>query len=228
MGILKGLKSINDHNQRIEDRKKEIESRVSAKWFKLEDGQSVKVRFLQELDEDAKNYSPKNGIGFIAVEHTVPKDYKRKAVCTADDGSCFACEKAKNAPTKEDRSEWRQKTKLYINVLVDDGMNEPYVAVLSQGTGPKSITPTLIDFAIESGSVTNRIFKIKRTGAGFNDTSYSIIPFDPSELPSVESYEIFDLEKIVRYIPVMEQAAFYTGASAEVLEVEAPAPADIW
>lgn len=228
MGILKGLKSINDHNKKIEDRKREIESRVSVKWFKLEDGQSVKVRFLQELDEDAKNYSAKNGIGFIAVEHTVPSDYRRKAVCTADESSCFACDKSRTAEAKEERSAWRQKTKLYVNVLVDDGMNEPYVAVLSQGTGPKSITPTLIDFAIESDSITNRIFKVKRTGAGFNDTSYSIIPFDPSELPSVESYEIFDLDKIVRRVPLEEQAAFYTGASAEPVEVEAPAPADIW
>lgn len=232
MGVLKGLKSIQNYNDAIERAKAERENRVKAEWLQLKDGDSVKVRFLQELDEDSPNVSEKNGLGFLAVEHTAPADYKRKAVCTADEGGCYACDQARAATSKEDRAGWRQKTRLYVNVLVDDGKNEPHVAILSQGTGAKSITPTLLEFAVENDSITNRWFKIKRTGAGFSDTSYSLIPFDAkNDLPSVEDYEIFDLDKaVVRNVPLAEQAAFYSGNTAS--EDSAPSSKvsaeDIW
>jgi hypothetical protein len=223
MGVLKGLKSINDYNKGVEDRRQAAENRVKAEWFGLSDGEAAKVRFLQELDEESKNHSEKNGVGFIAVEHTSPADYRRKAACTIDSGGCYACDQFKAAQTKEERSGWKQKTRLYINVLVDDGVKAPYVAILSQGTGPKSVTPTLIDFANESESITNRWFKIKRTGSGLSDTSHSMIPFDAkNDLPSIEDYEVYDLEKsAIRTVPLAEQAAFYSGTNATNVRQEA-------
>lgn len=232
MGVLKGLKSIQRYNDEIEKAKAERENRVVAKWLQLKDGDSVKIRFLQELDEDSPSVSEKNGLGFLAVEHTSPAEFKRKAVCTADEGGCYACDQARAATSKEERAGWRQKTRLYVNVLVDDGKNEPYVAILSQGTGAKSITPTLLEFAVENDSITNRWFKIKRAGSGFSDTSYNLIPFDAkSDLPDVEDYEIFDLDKaVVRNVPLAEQPVFYSGTSAS--EDSAPSSKgsaeDIW
>ena len=32
-----------------------------ARWVKLEDGESIKIRFLQELDPDSPSYNEKNG-----------------------------------------------------------------------------------------------------------------------------------------------------------------------
>lgn len=232
MGVLKGLKSINNYNEKVAQRRADAENYVKAKWLSLADGDAVKVRFLQELDEDSPTHSEKNGVGFIAVEHTSPADYKRKSACTADEGGCYACDKQREAQTKEERSAWKQKTRLYINVLVDNGKDEPYVAILSQGTGAKSITPTLVDFANESESITNRWFKIKRTGADFSNTSYSMIPFDAkSDLPSIEDYEVYDLEKAgIRTVPLAEQPVFYGGSSASSAK-ETPSNVsadDIW
>lgn len=235
MGVLKGLKSIQDHNRQIEDRKAASENRVKATWLSLQDGESVRIRFLQELDEDSETHSDKNGVGFLAVEHTSPKDYRRKAVCTADEGGCYACDQARAASSKEERAPWRQKTRLYINVLVDNGKDDPYVAILSQGTSGKSITPTLLEFALENGQITNRWWKVKRTGKEMSNTSYSLIPFDAKgDLPSIEDYEVFDLEKaVIRNVPLAEQSSFYNNEQENAQRSSSPEPAgvsasDIW
>ncbi len=111
----------------------------------------------------------------------------------------------------------------YINVLVDDGKEEPYVAILSQGTSAKTITPTLIEYAGEMGSISNCTWRIKRTGTK-TDTSYTIIPLAKDEQPfDTSALELIDLEKsAVRYVPYAEQEAFYLygdgGAAEESVE----------
>lgn len=203
IGIVRGLKNINAHVD-AEEAKYNGDS-SPTKWFKLNDKQSVKVIFLQELDEDSANYSEKNGLGFLAIEHVNPKNWRRKAVCSADDeGACYGCEQHR----KDWKAGWKQKTRLYINVLVDDGQNEPYVAVLSQGNGPKSITPSLIEQAGEIGTITDKYFKIKRSGSGATDTSYLLTPLG-AHGEDVESFELFDLEKVLRQVPYEQQEAHY-------------------
>jgi hypothetical protein len=205
MGIVRGLKAINAHVDAEEAKFSGSGDSTPTKWFKLADKQAVKVLFLQELDPDSPNYSEKNDLGFLAVEHVNPKNWKRKAVCSIDDeGACYGCEQHK----KDWKAGWKQKTRLYINVLVDDGTNEPYVAVLSQGNGPKSVTPSLIEQAGEMGTITDKWFKIKRSGAGAMDTSYLLTPLGKHE-NDVESYELFDLEKVLRQVPYDQQAAHY-------------------
>jgi len=205
MGIVRGLKSINAHVDAEEAKFNGSGDSNPTKWFKLADKQAVKVLFLQELDEDSPNFSKKNDLGFLAVEHVNPKNWRRKAVCTIDDeGACYGCEQHK----KDWKAGWKQKTRLYVNVLVDDGTNEPYVAVLSQGNGPKSITPSLIEQAGEIGTITDKWFKIKRSGAGATDTSYLLTPLGAHD-KNVEDYELFDLEKALRQIPYDQQAAHY-------------------
>jgi hypothetical protein len=207
MGIVRGLKNINAHVEAEEAKFSGSGDSVKAKWFKLADKQAVKVVFLQELDEDSPNYSAKNGLGFIAVEHQNPKDFKRKALCSIDDeGACYGCEQH----SKDWKAGWKQKSRLYINALVDDGVNEPYVVVLSQGNGPKSVTPSLIEQAGEIGTITDKYFKIKRSGAGLSDTSYLLTPLGAHEL-NVEDYELFDLDSVVREVPYAEQEAHYLG-----------------
>ncbi len=206
MGLVKGLKSIQG---RIDAEEAKFSGKgdgdtAKAKWFKINDKETVKVLFLQELDPDSENFSEKNDLGFLAVEHSNPKNFRRKAVCTVDDeGVCWACEQH----SKDWKAGWKQKNKLYINVLVDNGKDEPFVAILSQGMGPKSVTPALIEYASD-GSITDKWYKIKRSGAGQTDTSYLLMPSVASK-ENVEDYELFDLEKAVYSVPYAQQEAHY-------------------
>jgi hypothetical protein len=210
MGLVKGLKDLN----KVMDKPQTSSGDGSkARWVKLDDAESVKIRFLQELDPDSPHYNEKNGLGFIAVEHTNPKDYKRKALCTIDDqGKCWGCEQHR----KDYKAGWKGRSRLYINVLVDDGKEEPYVAILSQGSSGKTITPTLIEYAGEMGSISNLMWRIKRTGTK-TDTSYTSIPLAKDEAPFDSSgLELYELEKVaVRDLPYTEQEAFFNGEGGE-------------
>jgi hypothetical protein len=208
MSIVKGLK---DLNKALDKPSYSGGDENKGRWLKIEDGESVKIRFLQELDADSPTYNDKLGCGFIALEHTNPKDYRRKALDTMDsEGRDWANEQHRKDP----KAGWKARTRLYINVLVDDGKEEPYVAILSQGTSGKTITPTLIEYAGEIGSITNLMWRIKRNGSK-TDTSYTIIPLSKDESPfDFSGLELFDLEKTaVRHVPYSEQEAFYMGDS---------------
>lgn len=209
MGIVKGLKDLN----KVMDKPQVSSGEGSkARWVKLEDGESVKIRFLQELDPDSPSYNDKNGLGFIAVEHTNPKDYRRKALCSMDDqGKCYGCEQHR----KDFKAGWKGRSRLYINVLVDDGKNDPYVAILSQGSSGKTVTPTLIEYAGEMGSITNLMWRIKRTGTK-TDTSYTIIPLAKDESPfDYSTLELYKLEEsAVRDLPYADQEGFFSGETA--------------
>jgi hypothetical protein len=205
MSIVKGLKDLN----KALDKPTYSGDENKGRWFKLEDGESIKVRFLQELDPDSPNYDQARGCGFIALEHVNPKDYRKKALDTMEsEGRDWANEQHRKDP----KAGWKARTRLYINVLVDDGKEEPYVAILSQGTSGKTITPTLIEYAGEMGSITNLMWRIKRNGTK-TDTSYTIIPLAKDETPfDFSGLELFDLEKTaVRHVPYAEQEAFYMG-----------------
>lgn len=210
MGIVTGLAAINkaiepNTNQNYDQK---------GRWLQLKDGQSVKIRFLQEIDPDSPNYNKDAGLGIVGIEHTNPKDYKRKAVCTMEDeGQCFGCEQYRQDP----KSGWKAKPRFYVNVLADDGQEEPYVAILSQGVGPKSATPEIGQYAAETGSITNLVWKLKRTGEK-TDTNYSIIPLPTAEVKPIDftKYELIDLTKTaVRNVAYTDQENFYMGVVSE-------------
>ena len=211
MGIVKGLSALN---QQMEQKSSHSGDSQKGRWLALKDGQSLKIRFLQEIDPDSKNYIEKAGLAFIAVEHTNPKDYKRKALCTIEDqGRCFGCEQHRRDP----KAGWKGRSRFYANVLVDDGQEEPYVAIFSQGAGPKSATPEIINYAGETGSISNLNWKLKRTGEK-TDTNYSIIPLPTADVSPVDltKYELFDLEKTaVRDVPYADQESFYFGITSD-------------
>ena len=206
MGIAKGLKELN---KAIDKPSYSEGDGTKARWVKLEDGESVKIRFLQELDPDSPHYNKENGLGFIANEHTNPGDYRRKALCSMDDqGKCWGCEQHR----KDFKAGWKARARLYINVLVEDGKEDPYVAILSQGASGKAVTPTLIEYAGEVGSISNLVWRIKRSGTK-TDTSYTIIPLakDEAQFDS-EALELYELEKVaVRDMAYTEQEGFFSG-----------------
>lgn len=212
MGFIKGLKAIND----TLDRPK-ASTGQKVNWLKLEDGQSVKVRFPNELDEESPNYNDTNGLAVVVAEHTNPKDFKKKAVCTQDDeGRCFGCEMHQRENGKKDyKGQWRQRLRFYTNVVVlgDEGTE---VAVWSQGVSTKSAFNMLREQAMETGSVSNTTWKMKRNGTG-TETSYLLMPSAPDTEPfNWDGIELFNLEKVVRTVPYADQEAFYLGFDADV------------
>lgn len=209
MGIMKGLKAMD----KAINRPSSSEGGSKVRWLKLEDGQSAKIRFINELDEDSPNYDEARDLAIVVSEHTNPKDYKRKAVCTMDsEGRCYACEMNR----KEPKTGWHPRFRFYTNLLVDDGLEDPYVAVWSQGVGKQSAFNTLKEYAIDTGSISNRDWKITRKGSG-TDTTYVLIPRDPdTDKFDWSGIEPFNLEKVVREVPYVEQADFYFGFDAAV------------
>jgi hypothetical protein len=204
MTIVKGLKNINA----LVDKPKYEGTGTKVRWVKLADGQAAKIRFVNELDSDSANYNESRGLAVVCSEHTNPKDYKRKAACTQEsEGRCFGCEMAR----KEPKSGWRARLRFYTNVLVDDGTEEAYVAVWSQGISKQSAFNTIREYALETGSVSNLQWKLKRNGQG-TETNYTLIPSIPDAEPfKWDGYEFFNLEKVVREVPYPEQEAFYFG-----------------
>lgn len=203
MTIIRGLKDIN---ALVEKPKTEGGSKV--RWLKLADGQSVKIRFIEELDEDSPSYDSNRGLSLVVKEHTNPRDFRRRAVDTMEtEGRDWAEEQHRKDP----KAGWKGKLRFYCNVLVDDGIEEPYVAVWSMGVGKMSVFNTIREYALETGSISNLNWKLKRSGQG-TETNYTLIPSGPDTEPFEWSgIEPFPLEMALNQIPYAEQEAFYMG-----------------
>lgn len=208
MSVIKGLKDI----KKSMDRPSSSDS-VKANWLKLEDGQSVKIRFVNELDADSPSYDESRGLSIVVAEHTNPKDYRRKAVCSMEDeGRCYGCEQHRKNP----KDGWRARLRFYTNVLVNDG-NTTYTAIWSQSVGPKSTTTnTLIEYAGDMGSVSNLVWRLKRTGTG-TSTNYTLIPLQTDDTSfDWSDVEPFDLEKAaIRQVPYADQEAWFMGLDVD-------------
>ena len=185
-----------------------------ARWLKLEDGQSVKIRFLNEVDPDSKSYSKEMGLAIVIAEHTNPKDYRRKALCSMEEeGKCYGCEMHRRDP----KAGWKARLRYYTNVLVDEGSGEQYTAIWSQGVGPKSpTTTTIIEYASDTGGISNVIWRLKRNGTG-TLTSYSLFPVATDEKPfDFTGIETYELEKTAtRQVKYAEQESFFMGLETE-------------
>ena len=204
MGVVKGLKNINA----LLDKPKYAENSPKVRWLKLADGQSVKIRFIEELDEDSPSYSDERGLALVVKEHTNPKDYRRKAVDTMDtEGRDWAEEMHRKDP----KAGWRGRLRFYCNVLVDDGIEAPYVAIWSMGVSKQSAFNTIREYALETGSISNLQWKLKRNGQG-TETSYTLIPSAPDTQPfDWSDVKPFPLESALNKVPYAEQEAFYLG-----------------
>lgn len=204
MSVVKGLANINA----LLDKPKYDESKPKVRWLKLADGQSVKIRFLEELDEDSANYDEGRGLALVVKEHTNPKDFRRRAVDTMEsEGRDWAEEMHRKDP----KAGWRGRLRFYCNVIVDDGIEEPYVAIWSMGVSKMSVFNTIREYAIETGSISNLGWKLKRSGQG-TETSYTLIPSAPDTEPyDWKSFEPYPIEMALNKIPYAEQEAYYLG-----------------
>lgn len=202
MSVIKGLKNINA----LLDKPKSDGPKV--RWLKLADGQAVKIRFIEELDEDSAHYNADRGLALVVKEHVNPKDYKRRAIDTMDtEGRDWAEEMHRKDP----KAGWKARLRFYCNVLVDDGIEEPYVAIWSMGISKQSSFNTIREYALETGSISNLTWKLKRNGQG-TETSYTMIPGAPDKEPfDWGNIEKYPLEKAIRHVPYAEQEAFYLG-----------------
>lgn len=206
MSIRRGLKQ---HQQREEERGS------SVKWLKLAPGSTARIRFLDDFTDPEDVTDTENNPGFAAwiEEHVSPHNFQRKALCTKDsEGRCWACEMAASNPRKG----WARKERIYVNVLVNDGVEDPSVAVWSMSTNRSPVFDFLKDTFIDEGSISNREFRIKRNGKGV-DTTYTLRDLgQDAEDFDFTQLDTFDLEKVVRSVPYAEQESFYgTGAQAE-------------
>jgi hypothetical protein len=90
-------------------------------------------------------------------------------------------------------------------------MEDPYIAVWSQGVSKQSAFNTIREYALETGSISNLTWKIKRNGQG-TETNYTLIPTSPDSEPYTwGNNEFHNLEKVVREVPYAEQESFYFG-----------------
>ena len=204
MSVIKGLKNINA----LLDKPKYDSDKPRVRWLKLADAQSVKIRFIEELDDESANYNESRGLSLVVKEHTNPKDYRRKAVDTMDsEGRDWAEEMHRKDP----KAGWRGRLRFYCNLLVDDGIEEPYAAIWSMGVSKMSSFNTIREYALETGSISNLTWKLKRNGQG-TETSYTLIPSAPDSEPfDWGSAEPFDLELALTQVPYAEQEAYYLG-----------------
>lgn len=116
-----------------EEARREAASKPKVQRFALKkDGDSVVVRFAQEIDFDAKNYDEAVGIGFVNIEHTSGADpkngWKNRANCSMESqGACLPCEKVQDHTVEwANRKGWKQKEKFYINVIGGAPTEEKY------------------------------------------------------------------------------------------------------
>jgi hypothetical protein len=206
MSVVRGLKNINA----LLDKPKYDENAPKVRWLKLADGQAMKIRFIEELDEDSANYSVDRGLALVVKEHTNPNDWRRKAIDTIDsEGRDFAEEMFRKDP--KGNAGWRGKLRFYCNVLVDDGMEAPYVAIWSMSISKQSPFNHIREYAMETGSISNLTWKLKRSGQN-KETVYTLIP----SVPDSEPFDWSDitpqpLESALRKIPYAEQEAYYLG-----------------
>lgn len=210
--LKKGLAAIKAY-QEEQKAKAEAANRPKAAWFSSvfpkELGDTVEVLFLQELDEDSENFNAERGQGIIAVEHTAPgpDGYKRRGLCTLEsDGQCYACERH-SARVEADKGGWRQRQNLYINVAVKV-KGEVKVFVLSRNAN-SSFTDSLVQEAVDEGSITNAMYRITKTGSG-TQTNWLLKRLPKAELLDVSGVECFDLEETaIRSIDYDKQAEYY-------------------
>jgi hypothetical protein len=204
MSVVKGLANINA----LLDKPKYDSDKPKVRWLKLADGQAVKIRFIEELDEDSPSYSDDRGLAMVVKEHVNPKDYRRRAVDTMDDeGRDWAEEMHRKDP----KAGWRGRLRFYCNVLVDDGVEDPYVAIWSMGVSKMSVFNTIREYAIETGSISGLTWKLKRAGQG-TETSYTLIPSVPDSEPfDWSNVKPYPIEMALNKIPYAEQEAFYLG-----------------
>lgn len=182
---------------------------TTKKFLTIQAGESVKLRFRQELTEDAKFYDEKFGTAITIPVVTSPINWKWRAASTAQlekfNFRCWASEQV-----AKDKA-WRPKPHLIINVAVETepGLWEP--RIIDTTFNQRHIGAILIEYAKEFGSITDRYYKYSRQGSGASDTNYSLIPLDVSDMPkNISDLPMHDVESTYLTLPYEKQERFFT------------------
>jgi hypothetical protein len=213
MGFIKGLAAVNEELAKRPSG--DFADRPKARYVNIDDGDSAKLVFLQEIDEGSPNYLKENGTGLFALMHKSPTDFRKSAQCTADLGECYGCSQG-----------WNQSTMLFLNVLVDDGKEEPYVAIFNRGIGKGSVAQSLLNMAGDEDfdfSITDKTFKLSRKGVK-KETTYSLDALPKPHGKDLSEYtdKLFDLEQYVFTVKPEKQEAYYGGEDFSSNKDEAP------
>lgn len=204
MTFITGLKDIN----KLIEGKINQDTGSKIRWFKLEDGQSAKIRFMNELDADSKFYDESRGLAIVVKEHTNPKDYRKKAIDTMEsEGRDWAEEQHRKDP----KAGWKGRFRFYINAILDNSIDDPYVVVWSMGVAKSPTFDIIREYAMETEGITNMSWRVKRNGRG-TETSYLLIPGERDREPfDWSSYKAYPLEMAVNKIPYVDQESYYLG-----------------
>lgn len=211
--VISGIAAILQRKKEAAERAEE-RNRPKADYFSSifpkKTGNQVLVRFLQEIDEGATNYNAERGVGLVVVEHEPPGDkgYMRRGLCSmGTEERCFACEQR-----REGVEGWRKKDSLYINVAAEtsDGVK---TFVLSRNAN-SSFTDALIQEAIDEGTITDKMYRITKTGEG-TGTNWLLKAVPRAELLDPENeLPVFDIkETVLRTIDYDRQREYYGGGA---------------
>ena len=193
----------------------------SKKYFSLKDGDSFKIRFRQELTEDSTNFDSEAGAAVTTNVVTSVINWKWKIASTAQSEQhgyrCWGTEQATS------NGRWKPRPHLLINVAVEvePGNWEP--RVIDTTFNQRHIGLTLIEYAKEFGTITDRYYKYARTGSGASDTNYTLIPLEIADEPeAVTALSLHDLAGMYMSLPYSEQETYLTTGE------RASAPASDW
>lgn len=162
----KGLSAMKQIVAEKKQQQEEFGSRMN--YLKLEDGAKKRIRFL--VDED----------GLLSLKyHNVTlkvngKKQYRKYACTEDE-TCLLCK-------CEDKDIKKVSYRFRIPVL---DIEADEVAIWEGGV---KVAQQLIDVFDEYGTLTDRDYKLSRTGTGLG-TTYNLMPTDKAER-DISKYEI--------------------------------------
>ena len=195
----------------LKDLEKSVTKKESGpkKFFTVQSGQSYRIRFRQELTEDSKNFSEAIGTAINVPVVTSPINWKWRIASTSGmekyNYRCWGTEQA-----AVDKA-WRAKPHLLINIAVElePGVWEP--RVLDTTFNQRHIGLTLIEYAKEFGTITDRFYKYSRTGSAASDTNYSLIPLDTSpETDAIKSMPMHELDSGYMLLPYEKQQMYLT------------------
>lgn len=205
MGL--GLKDILKKKDEMDERN----SRPDIEWFSLKKKNPVRVRFLQELDEDSRNYDSTKGKVLFLTEHTSPYDFTRRAECSFEsEGRCWACEMTHverefvDDQGNKKFNPWGQKTNMYVQVVTEDGD----VQVLSRPAPGNFFDKVYEEATDNDGSISEQTFRISKGSA--RNASWELKALTKEQIEVPETVELVDLESAVgRKIPYADQKRFY-------------------
>ena len=186
----------------------------AKRFFTLSAGESKKIRFRQELTEDSKYYNDDAGTGIIVPVVSSPINWKWRVASTSSmpefNYRCWATEQVAVD------SRWKPKPHLLINIAVETepGVWEP--RIIDTSFNQRHIGLILMEYAKEFGTITDRYYKYSRTGSGAQDTNYSLIPLDQSEMPEqIAKLPMHQLDKVYLTLPYDKQQAYLTTGEME-------------